>query len=74
MYGFSTLTLSRRNDTRRYGLSQINTVRFFLNDGGSFELVREVSIDRTKTTPSAQVDAANPLCAVFRGEGSAACR
>ncbi|MBL8609349.1 MAG: metallophosphoesterase [Myxococcales bacterium] len=74
MYGFSTLAVKKRSDDRSYGVPQINAVRFFLNDGGSFELVQEVALDRTKTIASAQVSAENPLCSVFDGSGSEACR
>ena len=73
MYGFSALTLSTRKDGRRYGLPQINAVRFFLNDGGSFELVSEVLLDRTKNIPNAQVNGDNPLCSLFKGAGAEAC-
>ena len=74
MYGFSTLTVKKRSDDRSYGLPQVNAVRFFMNDGGSFELVQEMPIDRTKSIKSAQVSAENPLCSVFQGSGSEACR
>lgn len=74
MYGFSALTLNRRDDARRYGAPQINSVRFFLNDGGSFELVREVAIERTKTIQGANLSDKNPLCGLFTGSGSEACR
>lgn len=73
MFGFATLAVRKRADTRGYGHPQINTVRFFLNDGGSFELVRELDIDRTQTIASAQASADNPLCAMFKGSGSEAC-
>ncbi len=74
MFGFATLTLSKRRDNRSYGLPQINAVRFFLNDGGAFELVREVPIDRTKTIQNAQTSRDNPLCTLFQGSGSEACQ
>jgi hypothetical protein len=74
MYGFSVLSLSSKRDARNYTHPQINAVRFFLNDGGSFELVSKVEIDRSAAIANAQVDADNPLCKLFEGSGSEACK
>jgi hypothetical protein len=74
MYGFSVLELSTKRDARNYGHPQINAVRFFLNDGGSFELVSKVDLDRGQSIQNAQVNADNPLCELFQGSGSEACK
>jgi hypothetical protein len=66
MYGFATLGLSMRDG---YDAPQINDVTFFINDGGRFEAVKRVAIDRRKRIGNAATDRANPLRGLFDGFG-----
>jgi len=66
MYGFATLGLSKRDG---YDAPQINDVTFFINDGGRFEAVQRVAIDRRRRIGNAATDPANPLRGLFEGFG-----
>jgi len=64
-YGFSVLSISRKNDSRGYALPQVNAVTFRVNHGGQFEKVGTVDLDRTHSLKVA--DANNPVTHLFDG-------
>ncbi len=65
MFGFSVLTMSKKNDARGYDRPQLNRVTFFINAGKDrFDLVRAVDLDRTVKVDTS--DPKNPVGQLFR--------
>ncbi len=66
MMGYATLKVSQKNDARSYARPQINEVTFYINDGGNFELVKKIALDRTQRV--AKADPRNPVNGLFTME------
>lgn len=64
MYGFATMKVAARDDARGYATPQINEITFFINDGGSFEAVKTLPLDRSKRLK--RLDPTNPVDAFFQ--------